>query len=204
MLDGLKISSTEFVLIGVGKYHDKLMKYEIVEKSWTQMNLIIGRHGHSSAFKNGKIIISGGRRVISTIEEELRASGTEIIDTSTWTSRIVGGLYETMIHGWPFGPLLTRTETRITHGTALMSIGNEVRLMVFGGAKKSTDAHTSGGVHIPNEYIRDVDGEPIFMDSCKMWDDENEEWVATDIKLKKARKEIRSLSIPWLEKKANN
>ena len=84
-----------------------------------------------------------------------------------------------------------------------MTINNEERLVAFGGTKKGTDrTETCEYVFIPEEYMQD--GEPIFMDSCKLWDDENEEWVATDFKLRKARKEIRSLSIPWLEKTCKN
>ena len=203
MLDGLKISKTEFVLIGVGEYHDKLLKYDIVAKKWTQFNLIIGRHGHSSAFINGKIIISGGKRVVIDAVDEYLARGTEIIDTSTWTSRIVGGFNETMV----IRPLPnyheSTTQTRLAHGTAIMTINNEERLLAFGGTKKGTDrTENCEYVFIPEEYMQD--GEPIFMDSCKLWDDENEEWVATDFKLRKARKEIRSLSIPWLEKTCKN
>ena len=140
--------------------------------------------------------------VVDAVDEYL-ATGTEIIDTSTWISRIVGGFNETMVI-WPLPNYIESTiQTRLAHGTAIMTINNEERLVAFGGTKKGTDCtEYPESLFLPELYMQD--GEPIFMDSCKMWDDENEEWLATDFKLKRARKEIRSLSIPWLEKKSRN
>ena len=191
MIAGTKISNEEFVLVGLGELHRILAKYNINTKTWERKPLKIPRHGHSCSFLNGEIIISGGSAWRS-LDNKCNLNfdvWTEVINTTTWKSRVAinGAFNEDFHYG---GTPIISTWTRAAHGTVLMTIENNIRLVAFGGSLINTDFRPDVCLHRGK----------LFFDVCKMWDEQTEKWVEIDLKLSQGRKEIRYLSIPYLER----
>ena len=194
VIAGHKISNEDLVRVGLGQHHEIAAKYNINTKKWERTTLLIPRHGHSCNYLNGKIIISGGYAWKPIPGQQCQFSqmyfvDTEIICPNTWMSRRVDD--STFNEDFQCGGRPLRSGwTRATHGTALMTIGNRIRLIAFGGSIIDTD--TRSGI---SNY-----GTKLFLDSCKLWDEETAKWVDSDLKLSQGRKEIRYLSIPYLER----
>ena len=81
---GVRISNTEFVLIGGYDSRNLVIKYNTETQEWTTMNnLIIGRYDHACAKINQNIIVSGGRDFNNKI-----LSSTEIIPLISFQPRL--------------------------------------------------------------------------------------------------------------------
>ena len=79
---GVRISSTELVLIGGLDSPQAVRKYNTRTNEWKIMpNLIKGRHMHSCAFVNKNIIVAGGNDGEQTLRD------TEIIPLATENPR---------------------------------------------------------------------------------------------------------------------
>ena len=213
-ISGLKVSNQELVLIGLGMYHTEVIKFNIVSNTWNKLtSLYFGRHGFSCALVGNKIMVSGGHSnwCPHLQQYSFEMSGklfmkSEIIDINEINSgrtrfvEILPIWYNTAgdntsgtrkrtryNHGpcrYEPGAGLGFRPFRASHGIAFMTIGNEKRLLAFGGT--FYEEHS-------------MKGQQHFPSMCQMWDDEKEEWVYSDLTYHSSLREMRYLSIPYIQ-----
>ena len=110
---GVAISKEELLLIGGGDTKNRIIKYNIKTKNWTEIaSLKVGRVGHSCIlFKDQVFIIGGFRR------NGIALNSVEILSLDTMTMKEGNGLQV----------------SRRYHGSGLVHHDGKLTLAVFGG-----------------------------------------------------------------------
>ena len=110
-------SNTEIVGTGGTEVPSRIFKINVITQEIKEIgNLLNGRWSHSSAFFNGKVIVTGGGGNNANPNFSTSTS-TEVIDLESGLSRIVGDL----------------NTNRRSHGMGIVTKNGKPTLIVFGG-----------------------------------------------------------------------
>ena len=175
---GIKVSDEELLIIGGHPCRfqpamSRILKYNIMTKAWTILDdLNIGRESHTCALLGDKVIVCGGTNFDYPGGGYL--ASTEVISISgKHPPRKVGDL----------------NNPRCKHGMALTRINDEVKLIAFGG-------HLRDWTKWASMNKEDWNDSATYLDSIEIWNDQNETWEVSDLKLKEKKFEFGFLSVP--------
>ena len=157
-------SNREVLLIGTSSFlnEHRILSFNVKNHTFNEMpfGLNVGRFCHTCAFipNTNKIMIAGGYKSFSNVETKLfeELDSTEILDVENGTVTMASPM----------------NSKRASHGTGILTINGEDRLVVFGGSC-----------------------DKMKLDSIEIYNTETEKWEIADFKLKFPRNDFSAMTV---------